>query len=224
MADHASEREAVDRAGGAVVVAAAERRIARDGDDLLQVVHLLEAVGAEAGGDRSHIRDALGEVEREVERTHPAERGSDDGVEFIDTVRLEDGELRADDVVHRDAREAGAVGLAGGGVGRGRAGGAVATAEVVRADDEKLVGVERAAVADEAVPPTGVHFFGPAVVGAGHGFVGAGGVLGAAQGVKKQDRVAAVGIEFAIGLVSDRDRWQHAAVRGDEGLARAAKS
>jgi len=223
VTDHAREREAVDRAGRAVVVAAEEIRIARDGDDLLEVVHLLKAVGTQARGDRDDICDALGEVEREVERAHSAERGADDGVEFFDAEFFENRELGAHDVMHRNAREFCAVGLAGGGVDGGRAGGAVTTAKVVCADDKKFVGVERAAMADEGVPPPGVHLLGPAIVGAGDGFVDACRVLRAAQGVEKQDGIRAVGIERAIGLKRDGDRWQLAAIRRDKWLACAAK-
>jgi hypothetical protein len=45
VADHAREGEPVHRPGRAVVVAAAEAGVAGDGEDLLEVVHLLQRRG-----------------------------------------------------------------------------------------------------------------------------------------------------------------------------------
>ena len=82
------------------------------------------------------------------------------------------------------------VGPAGERVDRGRAGGALAAAEDVGADDERVVGVEGAAGADQRLPPA-AGAAGPAVAG---------------EGVEDEDGVVAGGIEPAPGAVGDRDR------------------
>ena len=88
--------------------------------------------------------------------------------------------LGPDDIAQGDLREEAAVRAARAGVGRERAGRALAAAEAVHPDDEEAVGIDGLARTDEAIPPTRLT-----VVGG----VAAGDVMVAAQGVRDEDRV-----------------------------------
>ncbi len=89
-----------------------------------------------------------------------------------------------------------APGLAGRRIGRGRPGRAHAAADHVRADDEIAVGVDRPARPDHGLPPARL---------AGDR-MDVGDVLVAGQRMADQDRVAALGVERAVGLVGDLER------------------
>src|SRR5690606_2586643 len=86
----------------------------------------------------------------------------------------------------------GAVGLIGLRIEAARPRRAIATAEVVQADDEEAVGVDGLARADARIPPARL-----AVVHA----VVAGGVVMPREGMADQHGIAARGVQFAIGFV-----------------------
>jgi hypothetical protein len=117
-------------------------------------------------------------------------------VEFGDAEVVEEQPLGAHHVADRDEGKQDAVGPAGGGVEGGRAGGALAAAEDVGADDEEAAGIDGFAGADEVVPPAGL-------------FVGRGSasrrVVVAAEGVADEHGVVARGVERAVGLVAKRE-------------------
>jgi hypothetical protein len=86
--------------------------------------------------------------------------------------------------------------LAGRGIDRGRPGRAHAATDDIGADDEVLARIERTARTNQCFPPTGL---------AGDG-VHIGDMLVAGQRMADQDRVGAVRVELAIGLVGDLER------------------
>ena len=101
--------------------------------------------------------------------------------------------------------------LPGGRVGRGRPGRAHAAADHIRADDEILLGIERAAGADHGFPPARL---------AGHR-MHIGDMLIAGQRMADQNGVGAIGVEFAIGLVGDLERLKIDAAIERQRLIRA---
>ena len=111
---------------------------------------------------------------------------------------IDEPRLRFHHVADGDDGEIEAVGLARLRIDRGGAGRAHAAAEDIRADDEKAVGIDGLARADEVVPPAGL---------AGDR-VRVRDILVARQRMADQDGVRFVGVEFAIGLVGDRERRQ----------------
>src|SRR5262249_18048876 len=104
--------------------------------------------------------------------------------------------LRAHHVANGDHREVEAPGGAGPWVSGSGSGGAHAGAEHVRANDEIALGVDRPTWSDHGFPPARLL----------RDRMSIGNVLVAGEGVADQYRVAALGIERAIGLVSDLER------------------
>jgi hypothetical protein len=114
----------------------------------------------------------------------------------IEPPMIEQHGLRAHHVADSDDGKFQAPRFAGCGIGRGRAGGAHAGADHVRTDHEVAVGVDRLAGPNHGFPPAG--FFGHRMQ-VGH-------VLVAGERVAHQHRIGAIGIQGAIGLVSDLQR------------------
>ena len=104
------------------------------------------------GGDADRREQPLRIVGRPLQHLHAAHRAADHREQLLDAQRVEQHGLGADHVADGDHRELQAVGLAGGRIGRRRAGGAAAAAEHVGADDEEAVGVERPAGPDQPGP------------------------------------------------------------------------
>lgn len=203
VGDHPGEGEAVLGGGAVIEVAAVEVGVVFDGEDLFEEGEAGEDGGAGAAGDGDDDFDALGVEGGEVDGEQTTDGGADDGVELGDAEVVDESELGIDDIASADGGERGAVGFGGSGVDGGRAGGAVAAAEVVGAEDEVFVGVEDLAGADEEIPPAALAVFGPAVAGVGDGGGDAGGVLGAGERVEEQDGVVFGGVEGAVAFVSD---------------------
>ena len=206
---HAGDGEAHARAGAGGVVAALPARVLEDGlaSDFVEG----DGLGAFAagGGEGDEALDEAGEEHAELEDLHAAHGAADGGAQAGDTERGEPAVLGAHHVGDGYRRKRNAVGAAGGGTERGRAGGALATTEDVGAEDKPEVGIDGFARADEVVPPTGLT-----VVEA----VEAGAVVVAAEGVADEDGVVAGGVEAAVGFVAEGETGEDAAVVAAEGL------
>ncbi|MNF48656.1 hypothetical protein D3C84_299080 [compost metagenome] len=160
-------------------------------------------------GNRQAVADAIGVGDAPLHRLHAAQAATDDGSPLRDADAVRQARLAVDPVFHGQHREVGTEWLAGVGVGAARAGGAVAAAKVVQADNEEFVGVDRLAGAYAAVPPTGL-----AVVRA----VETRGVMMAGQGVTDQHGVARRGVQRAVGFVNQVIRWERTAAGQGQGF------
>ena len=153
VGNHAGERQAVERGLGVVIVAAVEMRVVFDREDLLEQDQAVEHGGFEAGGDGDHVADAVGEAGGEGQRDQAADGGADHGVQRVDPEVIEQAGENLHLVRGGDGGKCRAPGFAGVRIDGGRAGAAITAAEIVRADDEIFVRVERLAGADHR-PPT----------------------------------------------------------------------
>ncbi|MNZ28951.1 hypothetical protein D3C78_461950 [compost metagenome] len=143
-------------------------------------------------GDIDAVAHAVGVGHGPLQGLHAAEAAADNGRPLPDAQAIGKACLAVYPVFNGQYREIGAIRLAGGGVDAAGAGAAVAATEVVQADHEETVGVDRLARADAAVPPAGL------AVGGG---VVAGRVVMARQGMADQHSIACAGIQAAICLV-----------------------
>ena len=85
-----------------------------------------------------------------------AQRSAHDRAKPADAQVIDQPPLHIDDVAHGDDGKIGGVGAAGFGIDAVRPGGAAATAQNVRADDEVAIGVDGLARPDDNVPPAGI--------------------------------------------------------------------
>ena len=149
-----------------------------------------------AAGDRQRREHALRIGRGPLQRLHAAHRAADHAEQRVDAEPVDQHGLRAHHVGNGDDRKIQPPQLAGGGIGRGRAGRAHAAADHVRADDEIVVGVERRP--------------GPTMVSHQPGLPVTGCTLATCWSPVSawQTRMALerVGIEFAVGLIGDLER------------------
>ncbi|EJT84884.1 hypothetical protein PPS11_14471 [Pseudomonas putida S11] len=153
-------------------------------------------------GDVDAMAHALGVADGPLQRLHATQAATDHGGPLLDAQALGQAHLAVHPVFHGQYREVGAVGLASGRVDAAGAGAAVAAAQVVQADHEEAVGVDRLARADTAIPPTRLAVGGGMV---------ASGMVVAGEGMADQHGVARAGVQGAIGLVDQFVTGQGAA-------------
>ena len=203
VADHAGHAQAPfgHRAVG-IEVPAVKVGVGHDG----AASHLVEGDVLRRQIGRGGHRDAMPQppriLQRPAQRLHAAQAATHDGGQLLDAQAVEQPGLRIDPVFHRHHRKVGAVGRARLRVGLHRAGRAETRAEVVDADDEEALGVQRLARPDQVVPPAFAS--GLAGVRARHMVTGV-------ERVAHQHRIALVGIQRAVGFMRQRVVAQHRA-------------
>jgi len=84
------------------------------------------------------------------------------------------------------------IGFASGGIGAGGARAALATAQIVQGNHEKLSGIKGLPRTDTDVPPAGFAIFQAVITG---------GMMVAGKGMTHQNGIAAIGVEGAVGLI-----------------------
>ena len=166
-------------------------------------------------GDDHGMSDAFRIVDGPLHCLHSAETAAKHDGETLDAQRIGEQRLAFYPVAHCHNRKVRAVRFVGGRVGTGGAGRAETTAEVVAADNEPLIAIDRFAGADELFPPT--RFF----VG---GVVIAGDVVAATQGVTNQNGIRFIGIQLPVSFVHQFIARQNAAARQPERLRKSERA
>ena len=206
VTDNTGQSQSFVRVGSLVVVASLEMGVPFNGVNLLEVVNPLQDGGSHTGGDRDDQAYPLGMPGGQAETLHAGQAGTNHGVQAADFKVVQEMNLRVDDISHADVGECCRVGYPCGGIDRGRSRRTITSAEIVGADDEKLVGIQCFSRSDEAVPPAGFAFLRPQVAYTGYRRIDACGMLTSAEGVEEKDGVALIGVQLAIGFIGERDR------------------
>ena len=215
VADHARQAKAHVRVGvGRAIVPVSVLRVRGDGlaGDFVEGDVLRRELGG--GGYQHRGANALRQVDGPLHGLHAAEAAAHHGGEPLDAQVVGQQGLAAHPVLDRHGGKGGPEHLAGRRIHRCGAGAAVAAAEIVGRDDEEAVGVHRLAGADAGVPPAGL--------GVVLGMVASGMVV-AGQRMANQHRVAAGGVELAVGLEHQLEAVQGLAALQRE-LAGGAKA
>ena len=189
MADHAGDGESPARGARAVIVAVVPIGVGHNGlaadfveGDLLRAV---TGRGRDGNGCGNGFRVSDGPFQG----LHSSHGTAGDGEQFLDSQRIDQHLLQADNIGDRDGRKAHAPGTPGLGIDGAWTGGAPAAAQDVGADDEILIGIEGLAGSDHTGPPAAF----------------ARGVRVAGKSVQCENRVGAGGVQRPVGFIGDFD-------------------
>ncbi len=146
--------------------------------------------------DRQRREHAVRIARRPLQHLHASHRAARHRKQRLDAEIIEQHRLGADHVAHSNDRKVETPRHSGCRIGRSRPGTAHAAADDIGADNEIALGVDRLAGPDHGLPPTRL---------AGHRMI-VDGVLVAGQRMANQYRIAACGIERAVGLIGNLQR------------------
>ena len=181
-----------------------------DGENLLKGIELMFDGWLISGADDDDIFDTCGVDSGQGEREHAAQAGANNGKTF-DAKVVKHLNLRARLVVCIDERETASPRLAIRRKGAGAAA-AVAAAQVVDADDEVFISIQRFTRANHAIPPAFIVFGLPKIAGLRQGIIVPVGVVTAGQRMEEQDGIALIGIQRAVCLIGKLDIRQGLAI------------
>ena len=192
MPHHSSQHQATPWNSLKVVVATVVK-LPVGGDGL--ACHLIERniLRRESGRGGNHhgVPQPVGIIQAPLQGLHAAEGAANNRRPALNTKPVGQQCLALDPVAHGDDRKLRAEGLSGFRVDTVWPCAAVTAAQIVQADNEKTVGIDRFAWANATVPPA--RF--PVVSG-----MIAGGMMVATQGMADKNGVAGIGIQGAVGF------------------------
>ena len=233
VSDHTRQAHAcIRRAARPIVMAALPIRIGHDRVARNGVPRdALRLQRGRTGDDHDRV-DLIRIQDGPFERLHAAQRSTGDGGEPRDPDLVEECAFGPHHVGDCDHRKVGSVRFAGCGVHGRWAGRPPASTEKIRADHEKLIGIEGFTGTDHAVPPAEAAAGIAVAILGGEPVPGAllrrrlrepGCVRIAAQCVADENHVVARRRQCAVRLVGDADRMQRSSAVEREGFREIEK-
>ena len=139
----------------------------------------------------------------EGESEESADGGAHDSVQFFDPKVIKERDVCIDKIRGIEVGKRRSVGLPSCRIGGGWASRSVAAAEVVRADDEVAVGVDRFPWSHHFIPPAIMKFFGPEVAAFGWFGMSSASMMGSRERVEEENGIRLIFIELAPSRVGE---------------------